>query len=149
MALFMGRRSKHQSIIDLGARVRWVSSNLQSLWHSLMAPVLADWRSVCLSYIAADLRKSFLASLLAIHDQRFLFCPRYIRFSKWGILFEGGEVGLSMSMLCLLHCSFSRRILAMLRCPGHYGQCILCHCSTLTNIYTKYAEVSCQCRLVQ
>jgi hypothetical protein len=69
-----------------------------------------------------------------------LFYPRYIRFSKWGILFEGGEVGLSMSMLCLLHCSFSRRRLAMLRCPGHYGQCILCHCSTLTNIYTKYVE---------
>jgi hypothetical protein len=27
--------------------------------------------------------------------------------------------------------------------------CILCHCTVLSNIYTRIAEVFCQCRLVQ
>jgi hypothetical protein len=113
------------------------------------APALADWRSVCLGYVADDLRQSFLACLLAIHDPRILLSPRYVRVSKWGLLYEGGGVGLSMSVLRLLHRSFSRRVFALLRCPGHYGLCIFCHCSMLTNIYTKYTEISCQCRLVQ
>jgi hypothetical protein len=63
------------------------------------APDLADWRSVCRYYIAHELRQSFLACLLAIHDPRFLFYPRYVRVSKWGLLFEGGGVSLSMSVV--------------------------------------------------
>jgi hypothetical protein len=105
-------------------RVAWQRLSTGQLTQLLCstAPALADWRSVCLGYIAADLRQSFLTCLLAIHDPRFLFCPRYenVRVSRWGLLFEGGGVGLYMSVLRLLHRSFSRRVLALLRCPGHY-----------------------------
>jgi hypothetical protein len=133
-------------------RVAWQRLSTGQLPQLLCstAPVLGDWRSVCLGYIAADLRQWFLACHLAIHDPRFFFSPRYeyVRVSKWGLLFEGGGVGLFMSVLRLLHRGFSIRVFALLRCPGHYRLCIRCNCTILNSTYTKYTKVSSQWRLV-
>jgi hypothetical protein len=63
-----------------------------------------------------------------------------------GPLYDEGGVGLSMQALRLLHRSFSTSISALSRRPGHYGLCILCHCTILSNIYARYTMVSCQCR---
>jgi hypothetical protein len=48
--------------------------------------------------------------------------------------------------LRLLHRTFCRSIpvSVLSRRPGHYGLCILCHCSILNIIYTRYTEVFCQ-----
>jgi hypothetical protein len=65
-------------------RVAWQRLSIEQLPQLLRStvPVLADRRSVCLGYSAAD-RQSFLVCLLAIHDPRFLFSPRHVRVSKW------------------------------------------------------------------
>jgi hypothetical protein len=81
---------------------------------------------------------------------RFLFSPRYVHVSKLGFLFdEGGGRSLYVGV------TFYYTVVsawAYPRCNGvqvTMTLCTLCHCTVLSNIYTRYREVSCQCRLVQ
>jgi hypothetical protein len=55
---------------------------------------------------------------------------------EMGLLFDAGEVGLSVQTLRLLHPSFG----ALSRLPDH--------CAPFVSLHI-YAAVSCQCRLVQ
>jgi hypothetical protein len=84
-------------------------------------------------------------SLLEIHDQVFyslldMYVFRNGAFSST----KGGGVGY-VSCIAVLPWV----IRAVTAPKSLWTLYILCHCTVLSNIYTKYTEVSCQCRLMQ
>jgi hypothetical protein len=54
---------------------------------------------------------------------RFLFSPRHVRVSKWGLLFDKERVGLSISALRVLHRSFRNSLSALIRRPATNWPC--------------------------
>jgi hypothetical protein len=74
---------------------------------------------------------------------------------SWTCVFRNGASSLMKEGLVFLCTHYfccttvSERVYTLSLCPGHYGLCILCHCTILSNISTRYTEVFCQWRLVQ
>jgi hypothetical protein len=87
-------------------------------------------------------------SFLEIHDQYFYSLPD-IYFEIGPPLRQGTcrffYVGVTFVALQFQH-EYVRAVTAS---RSLWTLCTLCHCTILSNIYTKYTEVSCQCRLVQ
>jgi hypothetical protein len=89
-------------------------------------------------------------SLLKIHDQEG-FCSlldMYVFRNGASSLSREGSVFLCRHYVCCTVVS------ARVYPRGHsiqslWSLCTLCHCTILINVYTRYTEVSCQCRLVQ
>jgi hypothetical protein len=78
-------------------------------------------------------------SLLEIPDQNF--------YSLLGMkFFQNGASSLTMEGLVFL---CRRSICCTPASAWVYLRCHSCHCTILSNIYTRHIQISCQCRLVQ
>jgi hypothetical protein len=78
---------------------------------------------------------------VALH---FLTLPRHARVSNWGHFFDERGSAFLYSVTPQFVQEFIRPVMAS---RSLWTLCVLCRCTIQSSIYTRYKEVSCQCRL--